>query len=187
MQRRGRYWSRVAALVLACMPIAVPGLAQQVDVKGEKEVIALGQKVDRAGASGHAGQVSGKIVDQWKGTPFRFDAASAPRELTTQDVQLLRLKRFGYGEISILLALAAKQPDAARAKSLNEILAMRQAGSGWGKIAHALGYPSLGAVKRSVKATEAGVERVAASGRAQNLSRLEKADRTDKPAKAEQR
>jgi hypothetical protein len=60
---------------------------------------------------------------------------------------------------------------------------MRQAGEGWGKVAHALGYPSLGSVKQSVKATEKGVEAVAASGKAEKLSPVDKAEKPDKPEK----
>lgn len=179
---------RLTALALAATLIAAaPASAQQVDTKGEKELTAHGQKVDKAGASADSSRVTGKIVDQWKGTQFKFDAANAPRDLTAQDVQNLRQQKLGYGEISILLALTAKQPDATTAKSLNEILAMRQAGSGsgWGKIARALGYPNLGSVNKSVKATEAGVEKVAASGNAEKVSRVDRPEKADKPEKVE--
>jgi hypothetical protein len=170
---------------LALMLVASSTVAQQVDTKEEKELTALGHKVDKASASTDPGQVNGKIVEQWKGTPFRFDASGAPRELTAQDVRDLRQKKLGYGEISILLAVTAKQPDGHNAKSVNEILAMRKAGAGWGKVAHALGYPSLGAVKQSVKATDASVERAAATGKPEKVSRLEKADKPEKAEKPE--
>jgi hypothetical protein len=183
--RQMSIWLRTVPLVLAAALIVSQAAAQVVDPKGEKELSALGEKIDKASASADSGRVTGKIVEQWKRTPFKFDATSAPRELTAQDVQTLRQKRLGYGEISILLALAAKQPDAATAKSVNEILATRQAGEGWGKIAHALGYPSLGSVKQSVKATEKGVENVAASGKAEKLSTVDKVNKPAKPEKFE--
>lgn len=101
------------------------------------------------------------------------------RALTAQDVQSLRAKGLGFGEISILLALTAKQPDSATAKSLSDILAMRQAGEGWGKLARDLGYKSLGSVIKSVKATEQSVTRVA-------MERSEKAEKKpEKPARPE--
>src|SRR5713101_6380743 len=98
--------------------------AQAVDTKGDKELTQLTQKIDKSAAERDGGRVTSKIVDEWKGTKFKFDANSTPRELTTQDVRDLRAKKLGYGEISILLALTAKQPNSA--KSVSEILAMRR-------------------------------------------------------------
>jgi hypothetical protein len=174
--------TRSATLALAILLIITPAAAQQVDVKGEKELTAHGQKIDKASTSADSGHVTGKIVEQWKGTRLKFDAASEPRELTTQDVQNLRQQKLGYGEISILLALAAKQ-EGTSPMPVNEILAMRQKGKmGWGNIAKELGYKSLGSVQKSVKATEAGVEKVAASGKAEKVGKV---DRSDRPERAE--
>src|SRR4030095_576698 len=186
MQRVSRRPIRLATLALATLLIATPAAAQQVDVTGEKELTAHGQKIDEASASGDSKHVTDKIVGQWKGTPFRFDAADSPsRELTAADVQTLRQRKLGYGEISILLALAAKQ-DGASPKSVNEILAMRQTDKmGWGNVAKALGYKSLGSVKQSVKATEAGVEKVAGSGKADKVSSVDKPEKASKPEKVE--
>jgi len=182
MQRVNLSRIRVAAFALATLLVATPMAAQQVDTKGERELTEAGQKVDKASASADASHVTGKIVDQWKGTQFTFDKGGAPRELTTKDVQDYRAKGLGYGEISILLALAANQ-DGTSKKSVNEILAMRKADKmGWGSIAKELGYKSLGSVHKSVKATEAGLERVSANGKTEKVS---KADRPDKPEKAE--
>ena len=44
-----------------------------------------------------------------------------------------------FHEISILLAIEARQPDPTSAKSASEILTMRRAGDGWEEIARALG------------------------------------------------
>jgi hypothetical protein len=180
MQRVSRRPIRLATLALATLLIATPAAAQQVDVTGEKELTAHGQKIDEASASGDSKHVTDKIVDQWKGTQFKFDAAdSTSRQLTAADVQNLRQRKLGYGEISILLALAAKQ-DGTSPKSVNEILAMRQTDKmGWGNIAKALGYKSLGSVNQSVKATEAGVEKVS------QTNKPEKANKPDKPEKVE--
>jgi len=185
MQRVSTYSPWLIPLALAAVLIASPAAAQSVDVKGERELTALGEKVDKASASAEAGRVTGKIVDQWNGTPLKFDAASPPRALTAPDVQHLRRQGLGYGEISILLALAAGQPGAATVKSVNEILAKRQAGEGWGRIAHALGYPSLGSVKQSVKATERGIDNVSASGKGEKLSPVDRAEKVNKPEKPE--
>jgi hypothetical protein len=185
MQRVSKSPIRLAMLALATLLIATPAAAQQVDVKGEKELTAHGQKIDKASTSAESGHVTGKIVDQWNGTLFKFDAASEPRGLTAQDVQNLRQQKLGYGEISILLALAAKQ-DGTSPKSVNEILAMRQTDKmGWGNIAKTLGYKSLGSVNKSVQTTEAGVEKVAGSGKAEKVSGVDKPEKASKPEKVE--
>jgi len=57
----------------------------------------------------------------------------------------LRARRFGYGEISHALVLSKMTE-----KPLDEIVAMRQAGKGWGQIADELGV-KLGEAKREVK------------------------------------
>ena len=187
MQRVSTRPVRLATLALATLLIATPAAAQQVDVTGEKELTAHGQKIDEASASGDSKHVTDKIVDQWKGTQFKFDAAdsTSSRQLTAADVQNLRQRKLGYGEISILLALAAKQ-DGTSPKSVNEILAMRQTDKmGWGNIAKALGYKSLGSVNQSVKGTEAGVEKVSQTNRPEKANKPEKTDKPDKPEKVE--
>ena len=188
MQRVSRRPIRLATLALATLLIATPAATQQVDVTGEKELTAHGQKIDEASASGDSKHVTDKIVDQWKGTQFKFDAAdSTSRQLTAADVQNLRQRKLGYGEISILLALAAKQ-DGTSPKSVNEILAMRQTDKmGWGNIAKALGYKSLGSVNQSVKATEAGVEKVSQTNKPEKVEKVEKPERirVEKPERVE--
>jgi hypothetical protein len=186
MQQVSTSLIRLATLALATLLIATPAAAQQVDTTGEKELTAAGQKVDKASASADSKHVTDKIVDQWKGTQFKFDAAdTTTRQLKAEDVQNLRQQKLGYGEISILLALAAKQ-DGTSPKSVNEILAMRQTDKmGWGNIAKALGYKSLGSVKQSVNATEAGIEKVSASGKAEKGSQVDKAEKAAKPDKPE--
>ena len=173
--------------------VAGSAAAQTVDTKGDKELTQLTQKIDKSAADRDGGRVTSKIVDEWKGTQFKFDPNSAPRELTAQDVQDLRAKKLGFGEISTLLALTAKQPNSATAKSVNEILAMRQAGEGWGKLARDLGYKNLGSVVKSVKATDKDVTKVAMersdkpdkSGKMDKPDRLEKPDKPEKPDRPE--
>jgi hypothetical protein len=162
--------------------------AEPVDTKAEKDLVAAGHKIDRAAAPSDPSRVTSRIVSEWSGTKFTFEPNSAPRELTVQDIQKLRQKRLGYGEISILLALTAKQPDPVTAKSLGEILAMRQAGGGWGKLARDLGYKNLGAVLKSVKATAHDVATVSAArgpklDTTRKAEKLEKNDRIAKPEK----
>jgi len=192
--RTTRPWIRIVPLVLSAALFAAQAAGQGVDSKEEKELKALGQKIDKSSTSADSGRVTARIVDQWKGTQFKFDATSAPRELTAQDVQDLRQKKLGYGEISTLLALTAKQPDPVTAKSLSEVVAMRQGGMGMGQVAKELGYRNLGSVIKSVKATETGVGTVTASsrtekaekpGKPEKIEKVEKPDRPEKPEKPE--
>ena len=162
--------------------VAGQAAAQDVDAKGDKELTQLTQKIDKSAAERDGGRVTSKIVDEWKGTNFKFDPNSTPRELTTQDVRDLRAKKLGYGEISILLALTAKQPNSA--KSVSEILAMRRPGEGWGKLARDLGYKNLGSVVKSVKATEKDVTKVAME-RSDKPEKTGKVDKPEKPEKPE--
>ena len=186
-----RTWIRMLPFAVAAALFAGQAAADGVDAKAEQELTTAGHRIDKASASADSGRVTTKIVDQWKGTQFKFDATSAPRELTAQDVQDLRQKRLGYGEISTLLALTAKQPDPATAKPLSEVVAMRQGGMGMGQVAKELGYRNLGSVIKSVKATEKGVGTITASTRAEKAEKpgkpdkVEKAEKPDRPEKPE--
>ncbi len=173
-------------LILTAVLIAGQAFAQEVDAKGEKELTAVGQKIDKTGAAADSGRVTTRIVDEWKGTKFKFDANGTPRELTVQDVQDLRAKRLGFGEISILLALTAKQTGSTP-KAVNEILAMRQRGEGWGQLARDLGYRNLGSVIASVKATDKGLAKVGTERARQpeKAAGVDKPDKMDKPDKPE--
>ena len=52
-----------------------------------------------------------------------------------------------------------------------------------GKLAKDLGYANLGAVMKSVKATDNGMEKVTASGRSEKVDKVSKPDKPDKPEK----
>ena len=175
--------------LLAGMLIAGPAAGQAVDTKGEKELTTVGQRIDKTAASADGGRVTTRLVDEWKGTKFQFEAGSPPRAFTAQDVRDLRAKGLGFGEISTLLALTAKQTSA-HPKSLDEILAMRQGHEGWGKIARDLGYKNLGSVISSVKATDKGLTHVASDGsphvdKVSGVDKPEKVSKVDKPERIE--
>lgn len=183
----------IVSSFLALTLVTTGTAAQQVDTKGEKDLVAEGQKIDKAAAPADSSRVTDRIVKEWNGTKFTFEPNTAPRELTSADVQNLRQKKLGYGEISILLALTAKQADPNTAKSLSEILAMRQGGGGWGKLAQELGYKNLGSVVKSVKATEHQVGGAAAergqkpetAGKPDKPEKIEKVEKLDKPERPE--
>ena len=89
----------LTAIALMIGLVAGQAVAQDVDAKGDKELTQLTQKIDKSAADRDGGRVTSKIVDEWNGTKFKFDPNSAPRELTAQDVQDLRAKKLGYGEM----------------------------------------------------------------------------------------
>ena len=176
-----RHTGLLASLVVAGALIASPALGQDVDTKREKELTTVGQNIDETAKGADSGRVTTRLVDEWKGTKFQFEAGSQPRALTTQDVQTLRAKGLGFGEISILLALAAKQ-SSTNPKTVDQILAMRQGGEGWGKIARDLGYKNLGSVISKVKATDKGLTHVA-TDRGPHGDKVSGADKIEKPEK----
>jgi hypothetical protein len=182
-----RYALVFLSLVLTATALAAPAVAQTVDTKGEQELTTVGQKIDKTAAGADGGRVTARLVDEWKGTKFQFEAGSQPRALTAQDVQDLRAKGLGFGEISTLLALTAKQ-GSANPKSVDEILAMRQGHEGWGKIARDLGFKNLGSVISKVKATDKGITHVASSPHVDKVSGVdkpEKLSKIDKPERIE--
>ncbi len=177
-------------LVLIAAFATATAWADEDAVKTNRTLGDLGHKINKAVADTDANRVTGRIVEEWSGTKFKFDATGAPRELTTQDVENLRAKKLGFGEISILLALAANQTDATNAKSVNEILSMRQSGTGWGELAKELGYKNLGSVVKSVKAADKNLSRFAAqerenAGKPDKMAKAEKAAKPDKIEKLE--
>ena len=178
---------RSAGVLLPCALTIVlaagPAVAQE--MKGETELTERGQKIDKAASTADSRHVTDRLVDEWKGTTFKFSASDS-HQLTAADVQSLRQKGLGFGEISTLLALAAKQTST-NPKSVNDILAMRTAGEGWGKIAKDLGYKNLGSVLKSVKSAEKDVDRVAKADdkHPEKIEKTQKVEKMDKPGRIE--
>ena len=181
-----RCLSEVASgLVLVIGVLGGVAVADQDEPKGAKELTERGQRIDKVASTADSRHVTDRIVDEWKGTTFKFSASDS-HQLTAADIQSLRQKGLGFGEISTLLALAAKQTST-NPKSVNDILAMRTAGEGWGKIAKDLGYKNLGSVLKSVKGAEKDVDRVAKADdkHTEKIGKTEKVEKMDKPGRIE--
>ncbi len=176
-----KYWRAmpVIPIVLTVAIFVRPAAGQDVDAKGGKELTELGQKIDKAADRAAPKQVVDKIVGEFNGKTFTFEPGGTPRTLTESDVRTLR-KGLGFGEISILLALASQS-----GKPVNDILAMRRSGEGWGDLARDLKLKNLGSVIKSVKATEKGLDRVVLERSDTRVDRLGKVDKLDKPEKLE--
>jgi hypothetical protein len=157
----------VVPIALTAAIFIRPVAAQDVDAKGGKELTELGQKIDKAANRAGPEQVVDKIVREFKGT------------FTESDVQGLRQKGLGFGEITIVLALASKT-----GMTSSQILALRKPGEGWGELARDLKLKNLGSVIKSVKATEKDVDRAALDRSDKPTDRLEtatKPERMDRP------
>jgi len=104
-------------------------------------------------------------------------------------------KKFGYGEIAIALGLAeelAKRDNTSLGVALVKVMARRDAGLGWGQIAHEEGL-KLGKVVSDVKKAEKALEKVEKAeakqdghdkpGRPEKLEKAEKSEKPEKPEK----
>jgi hypothetical protein len=93
--------------------------------------------------------------------------------------------KMGYGEVNIALSIAEKELGTARPtttqlrSTLNEVLAMRADGKGWGQIAQAYGF-KLGEVMRSEKA-----EKHARAERAERHAKQERPEKPERPERPE--
>jgi hypothetical protein len=107
----------------------------------------------------------------------------------------LRNRKLGFGGATIALALSQElmKRDASLSQqaALDRIVAQRQAGKGWGVIAHDLGLklgPVVSDVKKAGKATEqiAGKpEKVAKADKGEKPDKLEKVEKPASPEKIE--
>lgn len=175
----------LAMLLLAAAWLARPAWSSPPPVTPDQGPATQGQEIHTAQAPADSNPVTARVVDEWQGTLFRFDANSTPRPLTEQDVRNLRAKGFGYGEISILLALTANQPHPATAKPLNEILTQRRAGKGWGELARELGYKNLGSALRDRPERTERLERSERAKKPEKGGRTERPQRGERPARVE--
>ncbi|MEK6745072.1 MAG: hypothetical protein AABZ15_15765 [Nitrospirota bacterium] len=97
-------------------------------------------------------------------------------------VQALRDRKLGYGEIAIVLSLAKRMPEGVTEDTIQKVLSMRQGPpvAGWGQVARQLGA-KLGATVSQVKKMNNDANREIKKDHA----RAGKADKTDKKAQQE--
>lgn len=167
----------VAALGLA---VAAPTAAQE--QKDDPALTKEAKRIDASASRADATRVSRRIAEEFATVKVKSSATDPGRPLTVQDVQNLRSKGLGYGEITILLALYSHQ-SGTTFQSIDEILAMKQSGQGWGQIAKGMGYESLGAVMRDVKRVARAD--LAKPARADRTEQWEKPEKSERPARPE--
>jgi hypothetical protein len=98
----------------------------------------------------------------------------------------LRSRKLGFGGATIALALSQelmkRDSTLSQQAALDRIVAQRQAGKGWGVIAHDLGL-KLGHVVSEVKKADKAAEHIA--GKPEKLAKADKSDKTEKLEKPE--
>ena len=104
----------------------------------------------------------------------------------------LRNRKLGFGGATIALALSQelmkRDSTLGQQAALDKILAERQAGKGWGVIAHDLGLklgPVVSEVKKAGKATEQVAGKPDKVARVEKGEKAEKIEKPDRPEKIE--
>ncbi|HBL17064.1 MAG: hypothetical protein A2X36_16590 [Elusimicrobia bacterium GWA2_69_24] len=159
--------------------------------KDEQKLAKLVTDLDKEAALPDGpGKVGSKLMDQ-----FKVDDAR---------IQGLRGQKLGYGEVSIVLALAEKLPGGISDVNVDSIMALRKGPPvmGWGQIAKKQGV-KLGQVLSKVKKVEAAAkwqgkaeaeemenmgkkaEKAEESARPEKPERMDRPERPERPAKPE--
>jgi hypothetical protein len=186
---------RLATIVAATLAIVGAGLAfptaapaddRQDNIKHERQLQAQATQLDA-----DATRASNTSEGQRKVTERIANQFNVSSSVVTD----LRNRKLGFGGATIALALSQElmKRDASLTQqaALDTILAERQAGKGWGVIAHDLGLklgPVVSEVKKAGKATEqvAGKpDKVAKVEKIEKPAKPEKIEKVEKPAKPE--
>lgn len=119
--------------------LAVTGTAWADLTKAEKNLDREAKRLDATAAK----------PDGEKAVLKEFDAVF---KVSNAQVQALRDRKLGYGEIAIVLSLTKKMPGGVTEDNMQKVLSMRQGPpvAGWGQVARQLGA-KLGATVSQVK------------------------------------
>lgn len=171
MNNTALYLSVVLAFCAASFAAAAEGSS-----KDEQKLEQTSSDLDRDAAPPE-GQ---KAVESRLKSEFKVDDAR---------VQGLRDQKLGYGEISIVLALAQKMPGGITDANVQAIMSQRQGPPvmGWGQIAKKQGV-KLGQVISKVKSVDAAArkhERTESKKREKGEERAERAGRPERPERPE--
>lgn len=169
---------RKTTLLLCTVAIFTFPLAASAD--DDKAMSGESRRIDRAAAGANGNDVAVRFAADFPGT---FGTPEETRELIAElrgrDPQGNDKGALGYGEIYLSLALAqelARESGMQPGDALNEVLARRTEGMGWGQIAKSFDL-KLGHV---VSRARSGNERLAAA-----FPRQTRADRPERPVKPE--
>ena len=177
MMSRWFVGSFLTAGAVFAFPVAVPADDAKDNQKHERRLEANADRLDAAATRASNtpdGQrrVTERIAKEFKVQP----------EVVTD----LRSRMGGYGQATIALALSQelmkRDSTLSQQAALDKIVALRQAGKGWGVIAHEQGL-KLGRVVSEVKRADKVTEKVA--GKPEKVAKIEKTEQRDKPEKME--
>ena len=163
--------------VVFAFPVAVPADDVKDNQKHERRLQANANQLD-AGATRASNTPEGELrLTERIAKEFKVQPAV---------VTDLRSRLGGYGQATIALALSQelmkRDPSLSQQAALDKIVALRQAGKGWGVIAHEQGL-KLGRVVKDVKRAEKATEQVA--GKPEKVAKIEKTEKPEKPEKME--
>ena len=163
-------------------------------VRTEAEKLRAGRDARMAGITRVDNQITlDKDAGKQEGTEIVTKRLEKEFGVTASQVESLRDKKLGFGEITIAFSLAQKMPGGITDANINKILTMRQSRpvEGWGEIAKKLGVklgPVLSEVKKVERASHEELEKTGKNEHEKNGKDREhreavKAERHDGPGR----
>src|SRR5215469_1221877 len=174
----------VGGLLIAGVALVIPVAALADDAKdiqkNERQLQAEAKKVDADAARAANTPDGQRRLDERLAKQFNVD----PSVVTG-----LRNRNLSPGQATIALALSQelmkKDPTLSQQAALDQILKERQAGKGWGVIAHELGL-KLGRVVSEVKKADKAADHIAGKpDKPEHVAKVDKPDKPEKPARPE--
>ena len=170
----------VGGLMIAGVALVIPVAALADDAKdiqkNERQLQAEAKKVDADAARAASTPDGQRRLEERLAKQFNVD----PSVVTG-----LRNRNLSPGQTTIALALSQelmkRDKNLSQQAALDQILKERQAGKGWGVIAHELGL-KLGHVVSEVKKADKAADHVA-RGKPDKVDHVAKVDKPDKPEK----
>jgi hypothetical protein len=170
----------VGGLLIAGLSLGLPMIAQADDAKDmqkhERQLQANARRLDDDAARAARTPDGQSRLDERLAKQFNVD----PSVVTG-----LRNRNLSPGQATIALALSQQlmkqDKTLSQQQALDKIVADRQAGQGWGEIAHGLGL-KLGRVVSEVKKADKAADHVA-RGKPDKVDHVAKVDKPDKPEK----
>jgi hypothetical protein len=168
----------VGGLLIAGVALVIPVAALADDAKdiqkNDRQLQADAKQLDADAARAASTPDGQRRLDERLAKQFGVDASV---------VSGLRNRNLSPGQATIALALSQQlmkqDKTLSQQQALDKIVADRQAGQGWGEIAHGLGL-KLGRVVSEVKKADKAADHVA---RADKVDHVAKVDKPDKPEK----
>ena len=172
----------VGALVIAGAALVIPTatLAAEDIRKHERQLQTDVKQLDADAARASSTPDGQRRLDERLATQFKVDPSV---------VTYLRDRHYSYGQATIALALSQElmkqDKTLSQQQALDKILAERQAGKGWGVIAHDL-HLKLGHVVSEVKKADKAADHIAGKpDKPDHVAKVDKPDKPEKPARPE--